>query len=38
MAELGRLYPRLGDFRRVADALDPAGKFRNTFVRDVLGA
>ncbi|MFM9591198.1 FAD-binding protein [Streptomyces scabiei] len=37
-AELGPLYPRLGDFRRVADGLDPAGKFRNAFVREVLGA
>ncbi|MER6154807.1 D-arabinono-1,4-lactone oxidase [Streptomyces sp. NPDC001868] len=37
-AELGRLYPRLGDFRRVADGLDPAGKFRNAFVREVLDA
>ncbi|WP_326575484.1 FAD-binding protein [Streptomyces sp. NBC_00481] len=36
-AELGRLYPRLGDFRRVADALDPMAKFRNRFVQDVLG-
>ncbi|WP_059085067.1 FAD-binding protein [Streptomyces scabiei] len=36
-AELGPLYPRLGDFRRVADGLDPAGKFRNAFVREVLG-
>ncbi|MDX3518324.1 FAD-binding protein [Streptomyces scabiei] len=37
-AELGPLYPRLGDFRRVADGLDPAGKFRNAFVREVLDA
>ncbi|MBZ3904749.1 FAD-binding protein [Streptomyces griseiscabiei] len=36
-AELGRLYPRLGDFRRVADELDPSGKFRNAFVREALG-
>ena len=30
------LYPRLGDFRALARALDPAGKFTNAFVRDVL--
>lgn len=30
-------YPRLDDFRALAGALDPAGKFRNAFVRDVLG-
>ncbi|MFR0356318.1 D-arabinono-1,4-lactone oxidase [Streptomyces sediminimaris] len=30
------LYPRLADFRALARALDPAGKFANTFVRDVL--
>ncbi|MGW2833230.1 D-arabinono-1,4-lactone oxidase [Streptomyces sp. NPDC001286] len=29
-------YPRLGDFRALARELDPAGKFTNTFVRDVL--
>ncbi|WP_149830489.1 FAD-binding protein [Streptomyces tailanensis] len=32
------LYPRLGDFGKLADAVDPRGKFRNAFVRDVLGA
>ncbi|MGW0846717.1 FAD-binding protein [Streptomyces sp. NPDC002787] len=37
-AELRALYPRLGDFRALAEGLDPAGKFRNTFVRDVLDA
>lgn len=26
-------YPRLADFRALADRLDPAGKFRNPFVR-----
>ena len=36
-ADLGALYPRLGDFRALAEVLDPAGKFRNTFVREVLG-
>jgi xylitol oxidase len=30
------LYPRLGDFRALARALDPARKFTNAFVRDVL--
>ncbi|MBQ1093828.1 FAD-binding protein [Streptomyces sp. B93] len=30
-------YPRLGDFRALAAELDPAGKFANAFVRDVLG-
>ncbi|MCX5292126.1 D-arabinono-1,4-lactone oxidase [Streptomyces sp. NBC_00183] len=29
-------YPRLGDFRALVRGLDPAGKFTNTFVRDVL--
>jgi xylitol oxidase len=29
-------YPRLGDFRDLADRLDPKGKFRNTFVNDLL--
>ncbi|MDC2960802.1 FAD-binding protein [Streptomyces gilvifuscus] len=29
-------YPRLGDFRALARELDPAGKFTNAFVRDVL--
>ncbi|MDX3638897.1 D-arabinono-1,4-lactone oxidase [Streptomyces sp. MB09-02B] len=37
-AELRALYPRLGDFRALAEVLDPAGKFRNAFVREVLGA
>lgn len=29
-------YPRLGDFRTLVRELDPAGKFTNAFVRDVL--
>ncbi|MET9385177.1 FAD-binding protein [Streptomyces sp. NPDC002928] len=29
-------YPRLGDFRALVRELDPAGKFTNAFVRDVL--
>ncbi|MEU6367976.1 FAD-binding protein [Streptomyces sp. NPDC046931] len=31
-------YPRVGDFAALAAGLDPAGKFRNAYVRDVLGA
>ncbi|KUO16030.1 D-arabinono-1,4-lactone oxidase [Streptomyces dysideae] len=30
-------YPRLGDFRALARELDPAGKFTNAFVREILG-
>ncbi|KPI18391.1 Alditol oxidase [Actinobacteria bacterium OK074] len=30
-------YPRLGDFAALAGELDPVGKFRNSFVRGVLG-
>ncbi|MDQ0834174.1 xylitol oxidase [Streptomyces achromogenes] len=30
-------YPRMDDFTALARALDPAGKFANDFVRDVLG-
>ncbi|MCI3238454.1 FAD-binding protein [Streptomyces spinosisporus] len=29
-------YPRLGDFRALTRTLDPAGKFTNAFLRDVL--
>ncbi|GAB2907544.1 FAD-binding protein [Streptomyces heilongjiangensis] len=36
-AALRELYPRLGEFRALAEALDPAGAFRNAFVREVLG-
>ncbi|MFD9023332.1 FAD-binding protein [Streptomyces parvulus] len=35
--ELRALYPRLADFRSLTEALDPAGKFGNAFVRGVLG-
>lgn len=35
-AVLGERYPRLADFRALARELDPAGKFTNAFVRDVL--
>ncbi|MEU6097243.1 FAD-binding protein [Streptomyces sp. NPDC047079] len=31
-------YPRLEDFAALAAELDPAGKFRNAFVREVLGS
>ena len=31
-------YPRIGDFARLVRELDPAGKFTNAFVRDVLGS
>ncbi|NJP53905.1 FAD-binding protein [Streptomyces sp. SBST2-5] len=37
-AGLRALYPRLDDFRRLAEDLDPAGKFRNAFVGEVLAA
>ena len=30
-------YPRLGDFAALVVELDPAGTFRNAFVREVLG-
>lgn len=30
-------YPRMDDFTALARELDPAGKFANDFVRDVLG-
>ncbi|MEU9187764.1 FAD-binding protein [Streptomyces sp. NPDC048484] len=30
-------YPRLGEFAALAEELDPAGTFRNTFVSEVLG-
>jgi xylitol oxidase len=29
-------YPRLDDFRALAESMDPAGKFTNTFVRDFV--
>ncbi|MFJ5972551.1 FAD-binding protein [Streptomyces sp. NPDC093060] len=34
--ELRRRYAHLADFRALAQALDPVGKFTNAFVRDVL--
>ncbi|MGX1366549.1 xylitol oxidase [Streptomyces canus] len=33
---LRELYPRLGDFRKLARELDPGAKFANAFVTDVL--
>ena len=35
-AVLRERYPRLDDFRALTRELDPAGKFTNAFVRDVL--
>ncbi|MFF8403600.1 FAD-binding protein [Streptomyces sp. NPDC015684] len=35
-AGLRRRYPRLADFRALARSLDPAGKFTNAFVGDLL--
>jgi alditol oxidase len=38
-AAVGPLYPRFGDFTALADRLDPAGKFRNSFLdRKVFGS
>ena len=31
------MYPRLEDFRALADRFDPQARFRNAFVRRVLG-
>lgn len=31
-SSLAALYPRLGDFKQLAQQLDPAGKFRNNFL------
>ncbi|MET9730756.1 FAD-binding protein [Streptomyces sp. NPDC006458] len=36
-AHVRALYPRTEDFAALARELDPAGKFGNAFVRDVLG-
>ncbi|MFI1504132.1 D-arabinono-1,4-lactone oxidase [Streptomyces sp. NPDC020597] len=36
-AALRGRYPRMDDFKALARELDPAGKFANDFVRDVLG-
>ncbi|WP_416967844.1 D-arabinono-1,4-lactone oxidase [Streptomyces sp. 4F14] len=36
-AALRERYPRLDDFRALRGDLDPAGKFTNAFVREVLG-
>ncbi len=30
-------YPRMGDFKALAEGLDPTGTFRNSFVDEVLG-
>lgn len=34
--EIASLYPRLGDFTRLAKELDPKGTFRNTFLDEML--
>ncbi|WP_328767834.1 D-arabinono-1,4-lactone oxidase [Streptomyces sp. NBC_00286] len=36
-ATLRERYPRIDAFTALAEELDPAGTFRNTFVREVLG-
>jgi len=33
-ADIAPLYPRLKEFRRLADEYDPAGKFRNRFLTE----
>ena len=35
-AALEHLYPRLQDFRTLAQHFDPQGKFRNAFIRDTI--
>lgn len=35
-ASLAPLYPRFGDFKALAQQLDPEGKFRNEFLQRVL--
>lgn len=37
-SEIERLYPRLGDFRALAERLDPRGTFRNDFLRHYVFA
>jgi xylitol oxidase len=37
-AALRERYPRIGDFRALAEELDPAGTFANAFVQDIVGA
>lgn len=32
--QIGPLYPRIGDFRALAEEFDPNGKFRNRYLRD----
>lgn len=36
--EIASRYPRFDDFRQLADRLDPAGKFRNRYLEDVVFA
>lgn len=35
---LARLYPRFDDFRRVREAVDPAGRFANPYTARVVGS
>ena len=37
LLDVGPLYPRIGDFRALADELDPGGVFRNDYTARVLG-
>ncbi|MDT0266448.1 FAD-binding protein [Streptomyces sp. DSM 44915] len=37
-ATVAGCYPRLAEFRRLAESLDPAGRFRNAFVDDLFAA
>lgn len=37
-ATVAERFPRLGEFRRLAEALDPAGCFRNAFLDGLLAA
>jgi xylitol oxidase len=36
LRDVGATYPRLGDFRRLAERLDPAGKLRGPFLERLL--
>jgi xylitol oxidase len=37
-ARFASLYPRLGDFRRLAERLDPVAKFSNLFLERTVFA
>jgi xylitol oxidase len=36
-AEIAPLYPRMQDFRTLAQQFDPQGKFQNRYIRDLVG-